>query len=282
MIRYTSTVRRATPAREHPCGLCGRPATGWDHCHTHGWIRGPVCHGCNVTIGLEDAYRAGKTRPSGRPHRTSPLARRLAWAGQDEPDTKTQQWIDRCTDCKETQMTDAEQWKQVEGFPYEVSDAGHVRRTEGGSNGTYVGRVLKGYIDKNGYTVVRLSRHGQVYDRKVHRLVCEAFHGPSELPEVRHLDGDPGNNTPGNLSWGTTQQNADDRVAHGRQQQGEDSPRALLTNAQVREIREAYEAARKGRQRVPRGWREATASRYGLTVNGLSTIVSGRGYNTAA
>ena len=44
---------------------------------------------------------------------------------------------------------------------------------------------------------------------KVHRLVCEAFHGPPPFPEavVMHLDEDPSNNRPSNLRWGTRKEN---------------------------------------------------------------------------
>ena len=44
---------------------------------------------------------------------------------------------------------------------------------------------------------------------KIHRLVCEAFHGPA--PEgknvVLHLDEDATNNRPCNLRWGTQKEN---------------------------------------------------------------------------
>ncbi len=56
-------------------------------------------------------------------------------------------------------------------------------------------------------------RFADVY---VHRLVCEAWHGPPPNEEsiVLHLDGDPQNNTPQNLRWGTQQENAEDRERH--------------------------------------------------------------------
>jgi len=171
-----------------------------------------------------------------------------------------------------------EEWRPITGFPYEAGSEGRVRRTAGGSNNAKPGRVLKGYINADGYTRVRLSRLGEVYDRTVHRLVCEAFHGPSELPEVRHLDGNPANNQPSNLAWGTQAQNAADRDSHGRTRRGETSGRAKLTDAQAVEIREAHALARIGRQRVPRGWRQQIAQQYGITVHGLATVLSGRGY----
>jgi len=51
----------------------------------------------------------------------------------------------------------------------------------------------------------------------VHRLVCLAFHGPAPKGKnlVRHLDGDNKNNTPGNLAWGTHQENMHDKRGHG-------------------------------------------------------------------
>lgn len=45
--------------------------------------------------------------------------------------------------------------------------------------------------------------------RKVHQLVCEAFHGPKPFPDaiVLHLDEDALNNRPENLRWGTQKEN---------------------------------------------------------------------------
>lgn len=44
---------------------------------------------------------------------------------------------------------------------------------------------------------------------KVHRLVCEAFHGPptEEKPYVIHIDEDAHNNKPENLRWGSQKEN---------------------------------------------------------------------------
>ena len=44
---------------------------------------------------------------------------------------------------------------------------------------------------------------------KIHRLVCEAFHGPppSGKPIVIHIDEDAKNNKPENLRWGTQKEN---------------------------------------------------------------------------
>jgi hypothetical protein len=28
--------------------MCPDPASEWDHCHAHGFVRGPLCKSCNV------------------------------------------------------------------------------------------------------------------------------------------------------------------------------------------------------------------------------------------
>lgn len=65
---------------------------------------------------------------------------------------------------------------------------------------------------------------------RVHRAVCEAFHGPApfEGAVVIHMDEDAHNNRPENLKWGTQQENLNmPRVKeYHRSRTGENSPRA--------------------------------------------------------
>lgn len=105
-----------------------------------------------------------------------------------------------------------ERWMPVVGHEgvYEVSDLGRVKRVAPGQ-GTHVGRILKPVIDRKGYEVVRLSGERQ----RVHRVVAAAFFGKSDMM-VRHLDGNPMNNVPSNLRYGTPLENSADRIAHGR------------------------------------------------------------------
>lgn len=49
----------------------------------------------------------------------------------------------------------------------------------------------------------------------VHRLVCMAYNEEAASKEVRHLDGNKRNNTPSNLKWGSSKENASDRRLHG-------------------------------------------------------------------
>jgi hypothetical protein len=78
-------------------------------------------------------------------------------------------------------------------------------------------------LDQDGYPVVLV----RVASRKrrnlrVHRAVCEAFHGPKPSPDhlVRHLDGDKANNVPTNVVWGTHAENEADAVRMGEKATG--------------------------------------------------------------
>ena len=77
-------------------------------------------------------------------------------------------------------------------------------------------RAMRIKPGQGGYLWVQLQNPGR--KRSVHRLVAIVFHGPPPFhgAQVRHLDGNPINNTAENLAWGTAKQNAEDRDAHGR------------------------------------------------------------------
>lgn len=63
---------------------------------------------------------------------------------------------------------------------------------------------------------------------KVHRLVCEAFHGvpPTQKMVVIHLDEDATNNRPENLRWGTQKENmnAPGFIDYCKSRTGKNSP----------------------------------------------------------
>jgi len=63
---------------------------------------------------------------------------------------------------------------------------------------------------------------------KVHRLVCEAFHGPSPFggAVVIHLDENATNNNPSNLKWGTQKENLNmpGFIKYCKSRTGENSP----------------------------------------------------------
>jgi hypothetical protein len=100
-------------------------------------------------------------------------------------------------------------------------------------------RLLPVWRDGNGYHVVHLS--DQRRERR-HTLICETHHGLRPAPgyHVRHLNGDPGDDHPSNLAWGTPTENAADTVTHGRTTRGRKNARAVLTLAQAQEAWDRY------------------------------------------
>ena len=102
---------------------------------------------------------------------------------------------------------------------------------------------LKGHKNPKGYYSVSMCHENKKVTRHVHRLVCSAFHGSPEKPslQVRHLDGNPQNNCPENLTWGTQIENWQDREAHGHGMKGEKHPQAKMTNFERKAIRWAIQ-----------------------------------------
>ena len=113
-----------------------------------------------------------------------------------------------------------ENWKAIPGYEgaYEVSDLGRVRgltRTDA-SGRRWQGRALRLLAHPGGYLQVNLCRGGVARMHRIHRLVLEAFVGPApDGTEACHGDGNPANNTLGNLRWDTKSSNSFDRVRHG-------------------------------------------------------------------
>lgn len=153
-------------------------------------------------------------------------------------------------------------WMPVVGFPdYEVSDTGRVRRSRPDAL-NHACRVLVPWLGNHQYPTVSLARDGRAFRRLVHRLVCEAFHGPAPTPghQVAHGDGTRWNARADNLRWATRAENMRDCIAHGTRATGprhgrttkpERTPRgelhghAKLSEAAVIAIRSA--TARTGR-----------------------------------
>ena len=88
-----------------------------------------------------------------------------------------------------------EEWRQVTWAPdYAVSSFGRVMRLVP-APGSRVCKELKPYVTDKGYLRCVLRTGNSSVTARIHRLVCEAFHGPAtdDRPIVRHLDGNPAN-----------------------------------------------------------------------------------------
>ena len=77
------------------------------------------------------------------------------------------------------------------------------------------GKALKPGGAGKGYLIVSLCEHGVDHKRYVHRLVCEAFHGPALGRHTNHKDGAKRNNRPENLEWVTPLENNQHAIRTG-------------------------------------------------------------------
>jgi hypothetical protein len=114
-----------------------------------------------------------------------------------------------------------EQWRPIVGREgqYEVSDHGRVRSLDhyvpcrGNGLRLAPGRLLRQTTDTLGRRYVALGRGVKM---RVAPLVLSTFVEPCpDGMECCHNDGDPGNNSVGNLRWDTHSGNMYDRARHG-------------------------------------------------------------------
>lgn len=145
----------------------------------------------------------------------------------------------------------SEEWREVPGYGghYEASSCGRVRSKERvvrklHSCGSvmaqvYAGKILKPKIRK-GYECVRIGVDCRKLTVGIHRMVLAAFHREPLPGEIcRHLDGNPRNNMPTNLAWGSHLDNMADRKEHGNYKKCGDHAMAKLSKEQVEFIRES-------------------------------------------
>jgi hypothetical protein len=137
-------------------------------------------------------------------------------------------------------MMDGEIWVPAPRAPWlMVSGEGRVMYTPyyglmpNGAVRVYGGKPSRGKWSKRWKKFVLYSTKRKV-SLKIHRLVCEAFHGPPPFGHAvaLHLDENSANNRGGNLQWGTQKENlnAPGFLAYCRSRTGENSPRVKARN----------------------------------------------------
>ena len=127
-----------------------------------------------------------------------------------------------------------EEWKTCPSLPeYEASSLGRVRRKVYSRQMPHGGVRLYGGKPHHGVAIKKPKRmmfffRGKTY--KVHRAVCEAFHGPPPFDGayVLHINEDAYDNRPENLKWGTQRENlnAPGFIEYCKGRTGENSPTA--------------------------------------------------------
>lgn len=146
-----------------------------------------------------------------------------------------------------------EVWLPVDGWPYDVSSNGRVRRRVPGPS-TFAGKILKGAVrvrpgySIRGYRNVVLCRGSRAARKSfmVHKLVATAFLGSTPAGfQVNHINGDSLDNRSCNLEYVTAAENTRHafRIGHGAR--GERSGHAIVSEAIVRHIRSLYARGQK-------------------------------------
>lgn len=107
-----------------------------------------------------------------------------------------------------------ENWKEIPGTNYEVSDCGNIRST----NYHREKRIKNINLFKFGkYYSVRLCINSKKMCFFVHRLVAQAFiPNPDNKPCIDHIDGNPENNRVENLRWVTYKENSNNPISKKR------------------------------------------------------------------
>lgn len=131
-------------------------------------------------------------------------------------------------------------------YGYMISNTGEVYSKKND-------KILKTTISKTGYHQITLRKHGIAYCFKIHRLVATAFiPNPNEYPIINHIDGNKLNNNYLNLEWCTYSYNTIHAYDNGlaKAMCGVDNPRSILTENDVRLIRELYIPGKIGKRKI--------------------------------
>ena len=178
-------------------------------------------------------------------------------------------------------MTDTREiWVDIQNYEgkYQVSNKGRVKSLERevsrvGFNYRLPERILSAWRGTTSlYDRIRLYSGGVGRKFSVHRLVAQHFL-PDWDPalEINHIDGDRYNNAADNLEMCTHQRNMEHAIAGGlKNDYGERSRNAKLTNAQAEEIRRRYHAGGISQ--------EALAACYGVCRQTVSAIIRYKKY----
>lgn len=119
---------------------------------------------------------------------------------------------------------------------FEISNLGRIRNIE-------TGRVLKQFVNRNGYRQVSVSLGGRNNKKifKIHKAVAETFiSNPDNKPIINHKDGDKTNNNVDNLEWTTYSENIKHAFDTGLVTKTGKINLRKLSDEDVRYIRESY------------------------------------------
>lgn len=167
-------------------------------------------------------------------------------------------------------------WKDIKGFEgeYQISNQGRVKSLARQCGNYYKPETIRTLsLTRDGYPKIRLQVGDKDVTTRVHRLVAEAFLGPSDLT-VNHKDGNKQNNCVENLEYADRHEQLYHAYKLGLKKSLKDfnNPQSKLTRDQVLYIREHYI---KGDKTYGGS---ALGRRFGVTERVIALVASRRAY----
>jgi len=165
------------------------------------------------------------------------------------------------------------QWKKIPNYSlYEASTDGEIKTYNWKNKGKEA--IMRPAKDKSGYLRTMLKRDdGVMHTIKVHRIIAQTFiENPHNKDTVNHINGIKHDNRVENLEWKTAAENKRLWVEGGCVGKliGEDIGTAILTEAQVREIRDKFK---------PRVYtRQMLADEYGVVATTIKDVILKRSW----
>lgn len=167
-------------------------------------------------------------------------------------------------------MTITRQLREIPGWPgYWAGSDGTIWSTFPGCGGRYTDvHPLAPHKDKYGYMRTSLGFYEARKTIPVHKLVALAFIGlRPEGMVICHRNGKKTDNRAENLSYGTAEENVEQKKAHGTFLSGERGPAAKLTDSQCRRMLRLLKAGHA---------QTAVAKQLGVGVSTVWAIKTGR------
>jgi DNA-binding XRE family transcriptional regulator len=136
--------------------------------------------------------------------------------------------------------------------------------------------LLSPRINRYGYLCVELYRNRKKNQQRVHSLILKTFVGPRPLKlGCRHKDSNKLNNKLSNLCWDTHAANMKDQLDLGihptQNQWGEDNPKSILTETEVKQIKYFYKNRLISQTQL--------GKIFGVAIQTINSIIKGRNWN---
>jgi hypothetical protein len=131
-----------------------------------------------------------------------------------------------------------EEWKIIEGYNnyYKISNFGNIKNK--------YNKILKCFINKNGYKYVMLYNNKKRRNVLVHRLVAETYISKIDIKmTVNHIDGKKSNNNKNNLEIVSSSENQKHAYKNGLRKENKNTRQIVRSDNKI--FKNAYDASKE-------------------------------------